>query len=375
MLSRRDVLTSGLVLATLGPGSARAAVGGLSNADYARAIVIDGQGAVVDPFGKPEDVHFSTRALAEIRASGQTACSMTVSEVGNSLDAWDNTIKTISAIDQGLLDNPDVGLKALTAADIRRAKTERRLAVIYNTQDTSMIGPELDRVALLKGLGVRVMQLTYNNRNLSGDGCLEPGNAGLSKLGRATIERIEHEKLLLDLSHSGQRTVAEALAATTRPSTISHTGCRALHDNPRNQWDAELKACADKGGVVGIYWMPFLVASSKPTGADLIRHMEHAVQVCGEDHVAIGTDGMLHKTVIDDTARAEQKKFFEERASLGIAAPGEGSDIFNILAEWDDHLRFRHLADGLARAGWSSARIEKVLGGNLLRLYGETWGA
>lgn len=374
MLSRRDVLTSGLVLATLGAGSARAAIGGLSNADYARAIVIDGQGAVADPFGKPEDVHFSTRALAEIRASGQTACSMTVSEVGNSLDAWDETIKTISAIDQGLLDNPDVGLKALTAADIRRAKIERRLAVVYNTQDTSMIGPELDRVALLKGLGVRVMQLTYNNRNLSGDGCLEPGNAGLSKLGRATIERIEHEKLLLDLSHSGQRTVAEALAATTRPSTISHTGCRALHDNPRNQWDAELKACADKGGVVGIYWMPFLVASSKPTGADLIRHMEHAVQVCGEDHVAIGTDGMLHKTVIDDKARAEQKKFFEERASLGIAAPGEGADIFNILAEWDDHLRFRHFADGLAGAGWSSARIEKVLGGNLLRLYGEAWG-
>lgn len=374
MLNRREVLTGGLVLATLGSGSASGAVGGLSNADYARAIVIDGQGAVVDPFGKPEDVRFSARALAEIRASGQTACSMTVSDVGNSLGAWDKTIKIISEIDQGLLDNPDVGLKALTAADIRRAKTERRLAVIYNTQDTSMIGPELDRVALLKGLGVRVMQLTYNNRNLSGDGCLEPGNAGLSKLGRATIERIEHEKLLLDLSHSGQRTVAEALATVTRPPTISHTGCRALHDNPRNQWDAELKACADKGGVVGIYWMPFLVATSKPTGADLVRHMEHAVQVCGEDHVAIGTDGMLHKTEIDDKARAEQKEFFEERASLGIAAPGEGADIFNIVAEWDDHLRYRHLVDGLARAGWSSARIEKVLGGNLLRLYGEAWG-
>src|SRR5688572_19485750 len=97
MLSRREVLTSGLVLATLGPSSARAAGGGLSNADYAAAIVIDGQGAVVDPYGKPEDARFSTRALAEIRASGQTACSMTVSDVGNSLDAWDNTIETIAS--------------------------------------------------------------------------------------------------------------------------------------------------------------------------------------------------------------------------------------------------------------------------------------
>jgi len=337
--------------------------------------VIDGQGAIADIYGKPEDVYFSKRALAEIRASGQTACSMTVNEVGNSLDAWDVTIKTISSLDQVIVDNADIVLKALTAADIRRAKTEGKLATIYNTQDTSMIGPELDRIALLKGLGVRVVQLTYNNRNLSGDGCLEPGNAGLSKLGLATIARIEQEKLLLDLSHSGQRTVAEALAAATRRPTISHTGCRALHDNPRNQWDAELKACADKGGVVGIYWMPFLVPSSKPTGADLVRHMEYAVQVCGEDHVSIGTDGILYKTIIGDTSRAEQKKFFDERAKRGIAAPGEGADIFNIVAEWDDHLRFRHLADGLAAAGWSSGRIEKVLGGNLMQLYSEVWGA
>src|SRR5207248_1757214 len=111
-----------------------------------------------------------------------------------------------------------------------------------------------ERISVLKGLGIRVMQLTYNVRNLSGDGCLEPGNGGLSRLGRATIDRIEREKLLLDLSHAGQRTTAEAIAAAIRPPTISHTGCRALHDNPRNQWDPELRACAEKGGTVGIYW-------------------------------------------------------------------------------------------------------------------------
>lgn len=368
VLNRREILASGLALATLGSSGTRAA-------DLSAAIVIDGQGAIVDPYGQPGDTRFSARALEEIRASGLTACSMTLSEVGNALDAWDGTIKNIASFDQALQNNPEVALKALTAADIRRAKSERRLAVIYNTQDTSMIGPELDRIALLKGLGVRVVQLTYNNRNLSGDGCLEAGNAGISKLGRETIAKIEEQQLLLDLSHSGQRTVAEALAAATRPPTISHTGCRALNDNPRNQWDAELKACANKGGVVGIYWMPFLVASSKPTGADLVRHIQHAVKVCGEDHVAIGTDNMLNKTVIDDDARAAQKNFFEERAKRGIAAPGEGADIFNIVAEWDDHLRFHHLADGLSRAGWSSGRIEKVLGGNLLRLYREVWGA
>ncbi|MFD1612554.1 dipeptidase [Sphingomonas tabacisoli] len=355
------------------PAAVRAAA--YSDAAYKRAIVIDGQGVVNDPYGKETDIHFSPQALAEIRASGLTACSMTVNEVGNSLNAWNNTIQSIAGLDQAIADNPEVQIKALSAADIRRAKDSGRIAIIYNTQDTSLVGPELDRVTLLKGLGVRIVQLTYNNRNLSGDGCLEPANAGLSKLGRATIARIEKEKLLLDLAHSGQRTVAEGVAAATRPMTISHTGCRDLHDNPRNQYDAELRACANKGGVVGIYWMPFLVPNGKPTGADLVRHMDHALNVCGEDHVSIGTDNILYKTVIDDKARAFQKKFFEDRTARGIAAPGEGPDIFNIVAEWDSHMRFRMLADGLAKAGWSSARIDKVLGGNLMRLYAEVWGA
>ena len=372
-MDRRHVL--GLIAAApfALPAAARAA--SYSDAAFKRAIVIDGQGAVFDPYGAETDIHFSPRALSEIRASGMTAVSCTVNEVGNGLDAWTNTIRTIAQIDQAIADNMDAELKALSAADIRKAKDTGRLAIIYNTQDTSLIGPDLDRIATLKGLGVRVMQLTYNNRNLSGDGCLEPANAGISKLGRATVARIEKEHLLLDLSHSGQCTVAEAIQAATRPMTISHTGCRDLHDNPRNQYDAELRACAEKGGVVGIYWMPFLVPNGKPTGADLVRHMDHAVNVCGEDHVSIGTDGVIFKTVIDDKARAFQKKFFEDRSARGIAAPGEGPDIFNIVAEWDSHLRFRMLADGLARAGWSSARIDKILGGNLMRLYTETWGS
>lgn len=371
-MTRRELLAGGTMLAGLAATGTRAAA--FPDRAYRRAIVIDGQTGVSDPYGKPDDSRLSPRALAELRASGQTVASCTVNEVGNGLDVWDRTILSISRLDQAVADNADALAKALTAADIRRAKADGKLALVYNTQDTSLVGPDLDRLALLKGLGVRVVQLTYNNRNLSGDGCLEPANAGLSKLGRATVARIEQERLLLDLSHSGQRTVAEGIAAATRPMTISHTGCRALHDNPRNQWDAELKACADRGGVVGIYWMPFLVASGKPAAGDLIRHMAHAVDVCGEDHVAIGTDGILYETVIDDKARADQRKFFEQRTAAGIAAPGEGADVFNIVADYDSHLRYRLLADGLAAAGWKDARIEKVLGANLLRLYGEAWG-
>ncbi len=111
-----------------------------------------------------------------------------------------------------------------SAADILKAKREKKFAVVIGTQDTSMVGPELDRLAQLKKDGVMTVQLTYNNRNLAGDGALEPANAGLSKLGRATIERIEAEKLLLDLTHGGARTMAEAAAQAKRPLVISHTG-------------------------------------------------------------------------------------------------------------------------------------------------------
>ncbi len=370
--SRRELMLGAAALAAL-PGAAQAA--GFDTARFDRAIVIDGLTGLDDPEGTETSTRLSPRAVAQYRASGVTALAITVSDVGNQRANWDTTIANIGSFGRIIAANPDVLTLARSAADISAAKAAGRIAIVYGTQDTSMIGTDLDRLAILNGLGVRIIQLTYNLRNLSGDGSLEPGNAGLSKLGRATIERIEAEKQLLDLSHGGAHTIAEAIAAAKRPPMISHTGCRSLHDNPRNVWDSELKACADKGGVVGIYWMPFLVPNSRAMAADLVRHMTHAVNVCGEDHVAIGTDGGLSATVIDAAARAAQAKFFNDRSARGIAAPGEGADIFNIVADLDSPLRYRRLADALAAAGWPAARIDKVLGANLLRLYGEVWGA
>ncbi|SNS61007.1 membrane dipeptidase [Sphingomonas laterariae] len=372
-ITRRDMLAGAAAFA-LASRAGAAPPAGIPDKSYRSAFVIDGLGAISDPDFKPGMTRFTPRGLAEMRASGLTAVHMTVANPGNEA-TLEQAVQEIAGGDQIIADNADILLHARTVADIRAAKASGRIAIVYGLQDSALIGPMLDRVSLFRGLGIRVIQLTYNLRNLAGDGSLEPANGGLSKLGRATIERIEAEKLLLDLSHGGQRTIAEGIAAAKRPLTISHTGCRSLHDNPRNVWDAELKALADKGGVAGIYWMPFLVPGGKASGDDLVRHMAHAVNVCGEDHVAIGTDGMLSATVIDDKARAAQKKFYEDRAAKGIAAPGEGADIFNIVRDFDTHMRFRQLADALARAGWPTTRIEKVLGANLMRLYGEVWGA
>jgi membrane dipeptidase len=343
--------------------------------DFGKMIVIDGLGGPDDPDGKEDDPRLSPRGKAELLASGITAFQVTVGEVGNEPTNWNASIGNVAYFGQLIDANPDVFVAGRSAAAIRAAKASGRIALVYGTQDTAMVGLDLDRLSVLKGLGVRVVQLTYNLRNLSGDGALEPVNSGLSKLGRATIARIETEKLLLDLSHGGQKTIAEAIAAATRPMTISHTGCRSLHDNPRNVWDAEMKAVADKGGVVGMYFMPFLVANSKPVPADLVRHLVHAVNVCGEDHVGIGTDGGNSKQVIDKATLERQAKFYKERSERGIAAPGEGPDVLNWIPGLDGPARFRTLADLLAREGWPAAKIEKILGGNVLRLYGDVWGS
>ena len=236
-----------------------------------------------------------------------------------------------------------------------------------------MLDGDLTRLATFYDLGVRISQPTYNRRNLMGDGCLETADGGLSRLGHDFVAELNRLNMLLDLSHAGPRTIAEGIAASAAPMAITHTGCRALVDVPRNTYDSSLKALADRGGVAGIYFMPFLRSSGQPHAADLIRHLEHAVNVCGEDHVGLGTDGGISRTEIDDAYAKFQRQFFEERAKAGIAAPGEAADVFNLIPEYNDPHRFETLAGDLARRGWKESRIEKILGKNFARLFGEVW--
>jgi membrane dipeptidase len=342
---------------------------------YDRAIVIDALSAVRDPYRGQGVLRLSDRAWAETLATGVTVVSQTVFPVGNVSDSWGDYLKSIDQRRDELAANPDRLLLVRTAADILKAKRERKLAVLLTTQDTSMIGPDLHRLAQLKKDGVMAVQLTYNNRNLSGDGALEPADAGLSKLGRATVERIEAEKLLLDLSHGGARTMAEAAAQAKRPPVISHTAARAVTDHPRNTADSTIRAVADKGGVVGVYFMPFLTLDSRPRGSDLVRHIEHVANVAGEDHVGIGTDNGVLPLVIDEAARAILREQALARSRAGVAAPGEGPDVLPLVADYNSVDRFRRLADVLAQRGWTVSRLEKLFGGNFLRVYREAWGA
>jgi membrane dipeptidase len=371
-IDRRTMMAGAAALMTTGPAMARKAAAGAGW--YDRAIIIDALGSAGDPYGADDALRMSDRGWAETQATGVTLVRDTVFPVGNVADPWGDYQKWIHDPLNYLAANPDRLVLVRSAADILRAKRVKKFAVVLGTQDSAMVGPELDRLAQMKKDGVMTVQLTYNNANLSGDGSLEPRNGGITKLGKATIARIEAEKLLLDLSHGGARTMAEAADFAKRPLVISHTGARALTDHPRNTGDETIRAVADKGGVVGVYFMPFLTLDSKPRGSDLIAHIEHVAKVAGEDHVGIGTDNGVLPQATDADATRKLHEWAQKRIDAGIAAPGEGLDVWPMVRDYNSVDRYRRLAGDLQKRGWSEARLEKLFGGNFLRVYREAWG-
>jgi membrane dipeptidase len=374
-VARREWMQGALAAALLPVGSAAGAQGSPAQAVYRRAMVIDALGGLgaFDP-ADTDDVGLLPRFVSEIRDSGVTAVTATVASVGNEPGKYADAMKIIAWHEREIEKHSNLLIKVRNAADLRAAKASSRVGVIYGFQDTSMLEGDLTRLKEFDNLGVRVVQPVYNRRNLMGDGCLEPNNGGLSLLGRELIGELNRRRILVDMSHAGSRTQAEAIALSRRPCAISHSGCRALNDNPRNTYDREMKALADRGGVMGIYFMPFLRPKGQQTSADIIAHIDHAVKVMGEDHVGIGTDGGI--PAVKDLAgyRKMMKEAHEMRTKAGIAAPGESPDVTLFVPEYNHPRRFERLADDLLRRGHSEARVEKILGGNFARLYAEVWG-
>ena len=341
---------------------------------YERAVVIDAlgtPGAWMSDAGPSDPL--TAAVVADVRNSGLTALNLTVGAFGRVEGAFEETFKTIGYWEQEIAAHPDTFLKVKTVADLEAAKSSRRLGVIYGFQDTTPIGDEPGRLDVYYRFGVRIIQLTYNGRNLVGDGCLEPANAGLSRLGRRLIERMNDMGILIDLSHGGMQVTRDAIAASKKPIAITHTGCAALADRPRNKTDDELRRLADRGGVAGIYLMPFLRMQGQPMAEDLIRHIEHAINVCGEDHVGIGTDGGTSATRMTEQSRQRFRENIEHRRRLGISAPGEDPDVYLFLPDLNTPRRFETIARKLLDRGHSDARVAKILGGNFLRLMRETW--
>jgi membrane dipeptidase len=375
-MDRRRFLCAASAAGTMLAMPSRAATGQPPRPRGHSSLYVDAQGALdgfdADANGKLTP---SKRLIDAIRERRIDLMSITVGDVGNGAgaDRFRNATESIASYDKLIADNATLLTKVETVSDLRSARAGGKLGLIYNFQDTVALESDSGRVQSFASLGIKVMQLTYNKRNLSGDGCLERANAGLSDFGREVIGKINEAKVLLDLSHAGQRTAAEGIAASKAPVAITHSGCRALADLPRNTYDTEMRALADKGGVFGVYLMPFLRVKGQPGAEDLLRHIEHAVNVCGEDHVGIGTDNPLLGYEVNNETRKRQRESYEERAKRGIAAPGEQPDVLLLVEGYNGASRYDSIGADLRRRGWSSARIEKILGRNFARLFGEVW--
>jgi membrane dipeptidase len=354
------------------PRTARTANG--SWAHYADAIVIDGLGG---PGGQASELGAPLTAdeVTDVRESGMTCLHLTVGEVGSMPpdDAYAKAIASISRWEAEVDAHPATLVRVRTAADIRAAKASGRTGLMYGFQDGVCFETDLDRLTTFHRLGIRVIQPTYNRHNQLGDGCLEPVDGGLSARGREAVERMNALGILVDLSHCGRVTAADAIRISQRPVAFTHTGCAALADHPRNRTDAELRAVAATGGVAGIYVMPYLSGGHQPRAEDVIRHLEHAIDVAGEDHVSIGTDGTLSTIALTPEFIANFAANVAKRKATGIAAPQEHEDGYLFAADLNTPRRFEQIADRLSLRGHSDARIEKVLGANLLRVFDAAW--
>jgi membrane dipeptidase len=155
---------------------------------------------------------------------------------------------------------------------------------------------------------------------------------------------------------------------------ISHTGCRALADHPRNVDDATLRALAQRGGVAGIIFWPYLRVDSQPMAVDVIHHIEHAVNVCGEDHVGIGTDGGVAPTERTPAFEHDNREWVVQSVADGIFQHNRPADLYTFIPDLNTADRFDTLAAMLSSRGHSDARIAKILGGNFARVMTDVWG-
>ncbi len=307
--------------------------------------------------------------LDMVRDSGIHVVKWSIGGINDDLAA---TVESIAYIYRMIEVHPAYFTQVRTAADIDRARHEGKLGIIFSFESVEMLEGKLERLELFRNFGVRVMQLSYNRRSPFAAGVLEPEAGGLTAQGREAVIAMNKLGIAVDLSHANANTTRDVLASSAKSAVMTHAGCAAVHPHPRNKTDEQLRALADKGGVVGIYDLPYLTASPRqPTVEDYMAHMEHALKVAGEDHVGIGSDVAINPFDTSSKGMAEFATMEEARQKAGLAAPEEDRPTYVVGLNFPRKLEV--IADQLLKRGYSAAVTEKVLGANFARVFSEIW--
>ena len=300
---------------------------------------------------------------------GVTACAPTVGSTATA----EETLRNLGSWHRFIASRTDLTLIEL-AAQIPEAKKAKKLGLIFHFQGADPIESDLDLVEAFRALGVRMVQLTYNIRNRVGDGCEEGGNAGLSRFGRDLVRRLNETRVIVDGSHTGERTTLEAIEASTRPFVFSHANAQAIHPCPRNISDVQIKAAAATGGLIGINGFPAFVGKSPtPTIDDFLRHLDHVVELVGIEHAALGIDYYEGMHPVADLSEA-QKMYRQQLAVRRWSAEVYPPPPHNYPEGMATPKELPNLTARLLKHGYNAAETRKILGENWLRVMRAVWG-
>lgn len=265
------------------------------------------------------------------------------------------------------------------AEDIVAARDEGRTGLVMGWQNTLPFGNRLERVAAFHAMGLRIAQLTYNEANLVGEGCMESRpDAGLTRHGHALVETMNAVGVAIDLSHCSEKTGRDAATASRRPVLLTHANAKAVHERVRNKSDDTLKAVAATGGVIGVSIHGFMNWSGRPDDPPsldgFVRQARHVANVVGIEHVGIGTD---YAAVQDDaTAQSvlDMSKARYERSGGEYARAFGNTSAGRYPAGVPSPRQFPMLLEALERGGFTGAEVDAIAGRNFLRAFGEIWG-
>jgi membrane dipeptidase len=276
------------------------------------------------------------------------------------------SLRDITETLQIIKEHPSEVMLVKRGADIQEAKETGRTGLYLYFQSPEPLATQLWRLHLFYELGLRVLQLTYNERSLLGDGCAERTDAGLTEWGVEVVEACNELGIAVDVSHSGYTTTMEAIEVSRTPVLLTHANSRSLCDNRRCKTDEQVKTCAAKGGVVGVQALPSFISNQPgPTIEGMLDHIDHYVEVVGVDHVGLG---------LDLTTGHERDNFgllrYKPEMYQGDWVDGVLQRIPGLATLAD----LPNITTGLVARGYGRQDIMKILGGNFARVLGEIWG-
>jgi len=334
-----------------------------------QSVVIDMLGPFTLDFGKqnrwftnPEN--FTATDLQPYKDSGINVFHVAVGLGGP--DAYDRTLRMFASWN-GFIANHDQHIMRIdSAADLNRVKTSGKIGILIGLQNSEQFRTPND-VDFFHSIGQRVSQLTYNARNLIGNGSTERRDDGISDFGISIIERMNKVGMAIDVSHCGDRTTLDAFEISKKPVLITHSNCRALvPGHPRLKTDEAIKKVGEAGSVMGITGVRMFVKGDEPTTVEhVLDHFDHVAKLIGPEHLGVGSDVDLYGY---DAMPAEANK--------QLRAGYKGSYAFRekIDVEGLNHpKRMFDLTEGLIRRKYSDAAIQGILGGNFKRVLSTIW--